>query len=131
MHDPELLGRPEPAAKTTARDEKAMAELLLSLGFQPDFYGYHYTPAALKVISVDKDALHKGITKEIYPAVAEKLGTRPSRVERAIRYAIEKAFENPTAGWLKLAAFFPVSEPPTNKRFLFTVNEVLRLKMAS
>ena len=54
--------------------------------------GYHYLREAIMLSVGDKEML-ESVTKLLYPAVAKKFSTTPSRVERAIRHAIEIAWD--------------------------------------
>lgn len=67
---------------------KDVQELLLKIGFPQHVYGYQYSLYALELIDHDPEILHH-ITKELYPEVAKKFSSTPSRVERAIRTATQ------------------------------------------
>ena len=61
-----------------------IAALLLDVGVPHHLYGFAYTAYALELIMLDPERLHH-ITKDIYPDIAIRFKTTPSRVERAIR----------------------------------------------
>lgn len=67
------------------------------IGVPSHFKGYHYIKAALPIVT---DAYAKGETvrmmKELYPSVAEQFDSTPQRVERAIRHAIQRTFDEIT-----------------------------------
>lgn len=69
-------------------ESRNVQELLLSIGFPQHVYGYDYILYSLELISQNPGILHH-ITKELYPEVAKHFGTKPARVERAIRTAIQ------------------------------------------
>ena len=62
--------------------------LLLNIGVPQHVYGYKYILYALELISINPEILHH-ITKELYPQIAAAFDSTPSRVERAIRTAIQ------------------------------------------
>lgn len=62
--------------------------LLLNIGFPQHVYGYNYIIYALDLITFNPELLHH-ITKELYPQIAKRFDSTPSRVERAIRTAIQ------------------------------------------
>lgn len=62
------------------------------LGIPANVLGYRYLKEAIAITVNDESAVN-GITKIIYPAVAHKYNTTPSRVERAIRHAVEISFD--------------------------------------
>lgn len=70
----------------------AIHELLLSIGIPPNIYGYEYTVYALQLLLLDEGFYRHGITKRLYVDIAKQYGTTPTRVERAIRHAINVAW---------------------------------------
>lgn len=71
---------------------KEINKLLHSLGMPAHVLGYEYTREAIFIALGNKDIL-RSITKELYPSVAQAFNTTPSRVERAIRHAVELAWD--------------------------------------
>lgn len=69
-----------------------IALALLLMGIPEHIKGYHYLYEAVKIAAGSKTAVKNHITKELYPMIAKNYGTRPSCVERAIRYAIHIAW---------------------------------------
>lgn len=78
-------------------DEKKLDELLMDLGYSDNLAGTSYIRAAVSLYEFGR-----GITKEIYPTVAQQFKTTPSRVERSIRHSTERAFAR--AGYARDAA---------------------------
>ncbi len=66
--------------------------LILQLGIPANLKGYHYLREAI-LLSINDTQMLECVTKVLYPTVAEKFNTTSSRVERAIRYAIEAAWD--------------------------------------
>ncbi|MFA5450082.1 MAG: sporulation initiation factor Spo0A C-terminal domain-containing protein [Clostridia bacterium] len=77
-------------ASDKSLDER-LANIFISSGIPPHIKGYQFLREAVKQ-SVKIPAMINNITKQLYPAVAEKFDTSPSKVERAIRHAIEVAW---------------------------------------
>ena len=68
-----------------------MTEMIHQLGVPAHIKGYHYLRAAI-LASIENQALLESVTKLLYPTVAMQFDTTSSRVERAIRHAIEIAW---------------------------------------
>ncbi len=66
-------------------------EILLSIGIPPNIYGYAYITYAVELLLRDSEYQHY-VTKGLYVDIASKYKTTPSRVERAIRHAINVAW---------------------------------------
>lgn len=71
--------------------DKKLYKVLLKCGVQPHLLGFEYIGEAVKMVIEDREALTM-VTKVLYPGIARKFNTTPSRVERAIRHACEQAF---------------------------------------
>ena len=113
-----------PAAKTL--DEKITA-VFLSVGIPAHIKGYHYLREAIRMVFYKPELIGR-ITKELYPGIAKRFGTTPSKVERAIRHAIEVSW---TRGKIeninKLFGFsvYGKNEKPTNGEFIALVADKL------
>ncbi len=113
-----------PTAKTL--DEKITA-VFLSVGIPAHIKGYHYLREAIRMVFY-KPELISHITKELYPGIAMRFNTSPSKVERAIRHAIEVSW---TRGKIenvnKLFGFniYGKNEKPTNGEFIALVADKL------
>lgn len=68
-------------------------DLLTELAIPANILGYTYLQEAIVATVVEEGMAHK-VTKELYPRIAQKYGTKASRVERAIRHAIEVGLNN-------------------------------------
>ena len=100
-------------------DEK-ISLILIKVGIVPNVKGYRYLRDAV-LIAMDNMDVMNGITKKLYPMVAENFDTSSSRVERAIRHAIEIAansgkMENINA--LFGMKIYAKNERPTNSEFI-------------
>ncbi len=79
-----------PHQQTVSRSER-FYNLMKELGIPANLKGYNYLIEAISILLTDKEMYDGAITKELYPAIAKKYKTTSSRVERAIRHAIEVA----------------------------------------
>ena len=108
----------------------SITNVLHELGVPSHIKGYQYIREGISII-YDKPAVIGGITKELYPAIADKFGTTTSRVERAIRHAIEVSWNR--GDWYLMEEIFGHSvdidkAKPTNSEFIVTIADKLRLE---
>lgn len=105
------------------------SELLHNLGVPSQIKGYQYLRDGILMIYNDKDFIG-GITKRLYPELAKMHDTTASRVERAIRHAIEVSWNR--GDYQMMIKLFGHSidydrSKPTNSEFLVTVSDALKL----
>lgn len=110
----------------------SITKMLHELGMPSHIKGYQYIREGISMIYNDP-ALIGGITKELYPELATKFDTTVSRVERAIRHAIEVSWNR--GNWDYMEEIFGHSvdidkAKPTNSEFIVTVADKLRLEIA-
>ena len=72
--------------------ELKVTEILHQIGVPAHIKGYHYLRDSI-ILSIEKPEIINAVTKQLYPTVAKKYETTSSRVERAIRHAIEVAWD--------------------------------------
>lgn len=105
----------------------ATTQYLRHLGIQPNMLGYEYARSAILMVLEDKSLLYS-ITTELYPRLAKKYNSTPTKIERCIRNAIETAWANPLAEQREL---FPAVQwekgKPTNSEFIATVADDINL----
>ena len=82
----------QPVEKKTVSLKQRVTDILHEIGVPAHIKGYHYLREAIIVAVNDIDVIN-AITKVLYPRVAETFHTTPSRVERAVRHAIEVAWD--------------------------------------
>ena len=95
--------------------------------------GYQYLREAIILVVNDIDVINQ-ITKQLYPEIAEKFRTTPSRVERAIRHAIEVAWGRGQQEAVESIFGYTVSAAkgkPTNSEFIAMIADKLRLELKS
>ncbi len=107
----------------------AVSNLLHSLGMPSHIKGYQYIRESIMMM-YENPSMVGGITKEIYPEIADKFDTTTSRVERAMRHAIEVGWTR--SDWKFTEDLFGQSvdfdkAKPTNSEFLVTLADKLRL----
>ena len=108
----------------------SISKVLHELGMPSHIKGYQYVREAISMI-YEKPDMVGGITKELYPELAIKFDTTVSRVERAIRHAIEVSWNR--GDWDLMEDIFGHSvdidkAKPTNSEFIVTVADKLRLE---
>ena len=108
----------------------SITKLLHELGVPSHIKGYTYIREGITMLYNDQ-GLSSAITKELYPAIAKKYDTTPSRVERAIRHAIEVSWNR--ANWELMEEIFGYSvdidkAKATNSEFMVTLADKLRLE---
>ncbi len=108
----------------------SITKILHELGIPSHIKGYQYIREGISIL-YEKPEVIGGITKELYPDIASKFDTTVSRVERAIRHAIEVSWNR--GDWDLMEEIFGHSvdidkAKPTNSEFIVTVADKLRLE---
>ena len=108
----------------------SITKMLHELGMPSHIKGYQYIREGI-IMLYNKPEIVGGITKELYPDIASKFDTTVSRVERAIRHAIEVSWNR--GNWDFMEEIFGHSvdidkAKPTNSEFIVTVADKLRLE---
>lgn len=107
----------------------SITKILHELGIPSHIKGYQYIREGIGIIFEHPETIG-GITKELYPELAQKFDTTVSRVERAIRHAIEVSWNR--GSWELMEEIFGHSvdidkAKPTNSEFIVTIADKLRL----
>ena len=105
--------------------------ILHEVGVPAHIKGYLYLREAIAMVYNDIEILG-GITKILYPDIAHRYGTTASRVERAIRHAIEIAWVRGNVDTISDIFSYTISyskSKPTNSEFIVTIADKLRLDM--
>lgn len=108
-----------------------VTNVLHEIGIPAHIKGYLYLREAICLV-VQRLELLGGITKELYPAIAKKYNTTPSRVERAIRHAIEVAWSRGNVEAIHVLFGHTVNSErgkPTNSEFIAMVADKLRMEL--
>lgn len=107
----------------------AVTKMLHELGIPSHIKGYQYIREAALIIFDNPDIIG-GITKELYPELASKFKTTVSRVERAIRHAVEVSWNRGNLDFMEELFGYSVDidkAKPTNSEFIVTIADKLRL----
>jgi len=110
--------------------EMHITKLILEIGVPAHIKGYQYLRSGIQM-SVEDPEMINAITKLLYPAIAKKHLTTPSRVERAIRHAIEVAWERGDLDVLHSMFGYTISYSrgkPTNSEFIALLADKLRMQ---
>ena len=129
----QLLGKP--SAKSVAGAggdlQVTVSEIMHQIGVPAHIKGYQYLREAI-VLSVNDREMMNSVTKVLYPTVAKRFATTSSRVERAIRHAIEVAWDRGDVDVLNSYFGYTIQNTrgkPTNSEFIAMISDKLRLRM--
>jgi two-component system response regulator (stage 0 sporulation protein A) len=128
-------GQRQPAGRQDGRPniETLVTGIIHEIGVPAHIKGYQYLREAIIIAVNDMDVIN-AITKVLYPQVAKTFQTTPSRVERAIRHAIEVAWDRGDLETLQHYFGYTVSNTkgkPTNSEFIALIADKLQLQMRS
>lgn len=110
--------------------EKDVTEMIHEIGVPAHIKGYQYLREAI-MMSVEDTEMLNSITKVLYPSIAKKYQTTPSRVERAIRHAIEVAWSRGRMETLDALFGYTINTgkgKPTNSEFIALIADKIRLQ---
>ena len=134
-----MLSGEIPVAKFVSEEEKQrtkslqeeVTEIIHEVGVPAHIKGYQYLREAIIMSVEDMDMLNS-ITKILYPTIAKKFATTPSRVERAIRHVIEDAWSRGRMDTIDEMFGYTINcrkGKPTNSEFIALVTDRIRLQM--
>ena len=134
----EIAGQPASAMETVqaslpgrsqSLDEK-LSSLFLTIGIPAHIKGYQFLREAVKMVIDNPDVINR-ITKELYPGIGRRFNTTASKVERAIRHAIEVAWSRGRVETLNRAFGCKVAtkeDKPTNGEFIAMIADKLSME---
>ncbi len=111
--------------------EVMVTEIIHQIGVPAHIKGYHYLREAI-MLSIKNSEIINSVTKLLYPTVAKNHSTTSSRVERAIRHAIEVAWDRGDIDVLNSYFGYTIQNDrgkPTNSEFIAMISDKLRLKL--
>lgn len=111
--------------------EMEVTSIMHEIGVPAHIKGYQYLRDAIMMVVKDLDVINS-ITKQLYPSIAREYNTTPSRVERAIRHAIEVAWSRGQVDTIDSLFGYTVNigkGKPTNSEFIAMVADKLRLEL--
>ena len=113
--------------------EEMVTAIIHEVGVPAHIKGYQYVREAIMITVEDMEVINS-VTKVLYPEVAKRYHTTPSRVERAIRHAIEVAWDRGDIETLQRFFGYTVSNikgKPTNSEFIAMISDRIRLRVKS
>ncbi len=111
--------------------ELMVTDIIHQIGVPAHIKGYHYLREAI-ILSIKNSDIVNSVTKLLYPTVAKTHSTTASRVERAIRHAIEVAWDRGDIDVLNSYFGYTIQNErgkPTNSEFIAMISDKLRLKL--
>ena len=120
-----------PDEQSTPQLEGMVTAIIHEIGVPAHIKGYQYLREAI-ILTVENMDVINAVTKVLYPEVAKRFGTTPSRVERAIRHAIEVAWDRGDIETLQKYFGYTVNSAkgkPTNSEFIAMIADRLQLKL--
>ncbi len=125
-------GKGDPTAKGNNNDlEVTVSEIMHQIGVPAHIKGYQYLREAI-ILSINDGEMMSSVTKVLYPTVAKMYSTTSSRVERAIRHAIEVAWDRGDVDVLSSYFGYTIQSErgkPTNSEFIAMISDKLRLRL--
>ena len=116
-------------ASVVDSDELTVTEILHQIGVPAHIKGYQFLRDAILLTMNDPEYIN-AVTKRLYPEIAKKNGTTASRVERAIRHAIEVAWDRGDVDTLNSYFGYTIHNlrgKPTNSEFIAMIADKMRL----
>ena len=110
--------------------EAQVTGIIHKIGVPAHIKGYHYLRTAI-IMTIENSDLINAVTKILYPTIAKNYHTTASRVERAIRHAIEVAWDRGDLDTLNAYFGYTIQNQrgkPTNSEFIAMIADNLRLR---
>ena len=128
-----VFSQSAPAEDHTSSLKNMVTSVIHEIGVPAHIKGYQYLREAIMITVEDMEVIN-AVTKVLYPAVAKRFGTTPSRVERAIRHAIEVAWDRGDVDVLNSYFGYTIHNlrgKPTNSEFIAMIADRLVLELRS
>lgn len=116
--------------KRTRGLEEKITNIFMTVGIPAHIKGYQFLREAIKM-AIDNPEIINSITKKLYPSIAQRFETSPSKVERAIRHAIEVAWNRGKIENINVlfgVKVYSNNEKPTNGEFIALVADKMLLE---
>ena len=114
-------------------DELTVTEILHQIGVPAHIKGYQFLRCGVKMVIEQPDRINR-ITKELYPSIAKHFGTTASKVERAMRHAIEVAWSRgrlDSVNRIYGYKVFSAEDKPTNGEFIALIADKLSMRQTA
>ncbi|MDR2513688.1 MAG: sporulation transcription factor Spo0A [Christensenellaceae bacterium] len=128
-----LQSLPSPIQAVTHSLDERIANIFLSMGIPAHIKGYHFLREAIKTVVETPETIN-AITKELYPSVARRFNTSASKVERAIRHAIDVAWTRgqvENINQLFGSRIYLKTDKPTNGEFIALIADRLVIERSA
>lgn len=128
---PHVAASTEASVKSPVDLETQVTQIIHQIGVPAHIKGYQYLRTAI-LMTINDSEIINSVTKVLYPSVAKKYSTTTSRVERAIRHAIEVAWDRGDVDTLNSYFGYTIQNnrgKPTNSEFIAMIADNLRLKL--
>lgn len=125
-----FLGEQE--STVSKRIDERISHIFITVGIPAHIKGYQFLREAIK-LAVDNPSIINSITKQLYPSIAKQFATTPSKVERAIRHAIEVGWNRGRADRVNDifgVKAFDRKDKPTNGEFIALIADKMLLEGA-
>ncbi len=125
------IARISPSAGAACSLEMQVTDIIHQIGVPAHIKGYQYLRDAI-LMAIEDEEIINAVTKRLYPSVAKKHGTTSSRVERAIRHAIEVAWDRGDVDVLNSYFGYTIHTgrgKPTNSEFIAMISDKFRLQL--
>lgn len=122
-----------PAREAACSLDERIANIFLSMGIPAHIKGYHFLREAIKLVVSDREMIN-AITKDLYPTVAMNFNTTSSKVERAIRHAIDVAWTRGQMENINLlfgSRLYVKHDKPTNGEFIAMIADRLAIEKSA
>lgn len=122
------LAESSPEERAEESVDERITNLFLTLGIPAHIKGYQYLREAVHMVLENHDVINR-ITKELYPGIARRFETSASKVERAMRHAIEVAWSRgrlDTVNRMYGYKVFDAMDKPTNGEYISCVSELIK-----
>ena len=122
---------PPKAPEVLRNLEQDVTDMIHEIGVPAHIKGYHYVRESI-ILAIRHPEIINSITKVLYPTVAKRFNTSASRVERAIRHAIEVAWDRGDVDTLNNYFGYTIHNgrgKPTNSEFIAMISDKLRLEL--
>lgn len=130
---PPLRLEQAPPMPATRKLDERLSSLFLTMGIPAHIKGYQFLREAVRMVMENPELINR-ITKELYPGIAHRFGTTASKVERAIRHAIEVAWNRGRVEALDEAFgknVCSLEDKPTNGEFIALVADRLSVERSA
>ena len=133
FEDASVAQLPAPRESAARGADEQVTNIFLTIGIPAHIKGYHYLREAVRMVLEQPDVINR-ITKELYPGIARKFDTTASKVERAMRHAIDVAWSRGRLDAVNSMYGYKVLSPddkPTNGEFIALIADKVAVRKSA